>query len=175
MVGIPLDWHVQGPRFNPQREENKNKEKLFKSMRKKCPFINWSRTLRRNITRTLLVASYGSQIFNSHSTTIEPSLLTLITLHKVRCWRCSSEVERLSSKTGERDPEFTPQHKERKDGESGITSGVRGWGAGHWWGAISMHEFDPSTSLKEKRVRNEAQWYGSCLAHARPWAQLPQH
>lgn len=38
------------------------------------------------------------------------------------CWRCSSEVECLSTEIGERDPEFTPQHKERKDGGGGVTN-----------------------------------------------------
>lgn len=56
----------------------------------------------------------------------------------VEGWRCSSEVEHLSSKIGKRDPEFTPQNKQRK-GRVGGGNNERGsgLGVGHWQCAVT--------------------------------------
>lgn len=71
-------------------------------------------------------------------------------------WRCSSEVERLSNKIGKRDPEFTPQNKQRKDRVGGgiMSGGSAGWGCRPLAVCnytISMHECDPQRHNKKER------------------------
>lgn len=104
----------------------------------------------------------------------------------VEGWRCSSEVEHLSSKIGKRDPEFTPQNKQRK-GRVGGGNNERGsgLGVGHWQCAVTPSAcISASPAPHQTRKAGDmvsatvpagwgcAQWVQRGLGMQRPWARF---
>lgn len=96
--------------------------------------------MRRNIIKHYFVAGSDSQILHIQSSFCyhKRKLADFIALHNVRRLEMYSEVERLSSKIGKRDPEFTPQNKQRKGRVGGENNGRGQWAGGVATGSVRL-------------------------------------